>query len=218
MATVIFDFDSTLIELESLEAILAHRVKGQPDLMARLEAITRQGMNGEIAFAESLRRRLDLVAPHREDVLAFGRDRLDLLTDGVARLFAGLRARGVSLKIVSGGLREAILPFARHLGLPDEDVHAVGLLWQADGSFAGIDPNDPFSRSKLAGVTPLAPTWSRPRVVVGDGMTDAHLHREGLAETFIAYTEHVRREAVVATGAPVADSMDRLEHLLEQIL
>lgn len=218
MATVIFDFDSTLIQKESLEEILAFQLRDNPEGMARIEAITREGMEGKIDFAQSLSRRLEIAAPTLADVQGFAAKNQDLWTPGLQTLIASLIDRGVIVRIVSGGLRESILPFGAQVGIPPEQVHAVSLLWDADGRFAGIDPNDSFSQSKVKGVAPLIDAWPGPRVAVGDGMTDYHLKRDGFVDHFIAYTENVRRDAVVALGTPEAASASQLKEHLERIL
>lgn len=215
MACVIFDFDSTLIREESLEVLLAPQLAGQDDKLAALQAITHQGMNGELDFATSLGRRLAIAAPDRATVARYGLAARDKLTPGMPDLITDLRQRGVKVRIVSGGLREAILPVAHHLGLPDDAVHAVQLRWHGDGSFAGVDHEDAFSTGKVAGLRTRAPQWSPPRIVVGDGMTDAAIWQAGLADHFVAFTAHVRRHAVLATGAPEATNVTTLRNLLE---
>jgi len=218
MACVIIDYDSTLIGCESLEEILRPACAQRPGLEEDLRETTRLGMEGRITFQESLRRRLALASPTLADVRAFAAEAERWLTPGFDRVIADLLARGVEVRIVSGGLMEAIAPLAGKLGIPAERVHAVQLQWTSDGGFAGIDPEDRFSRSKLEGAMPLATTWPRPRIAVGDGITDFHLYERGVAEGFIAYTQHVRREAVVAVGAPEARDADQLAALLEDML
>jgi len=215
MATVIFDFDSTLIAVESLEEILASILEDRPQTMAAIEAVTAQGMAGECSFAESLSQRLNLASPNLSQVRAFGERAMRWLTPGLAALIHNLRGKGVDVAIVSGGLREAILPLARHLGLADEAVHAVRLLWDEHGGFAGIDPKDPFSRSKVEGLTEAQPNWQRPVIAVGDGMTDFELYRQGIADHFVAFTRHVKRDAVTAAAPAVAATVKELESELE---
>ena len=72
MGCVIFDFDSTLISVESLDEILSSKVQSNQELTSRLRSITDRGMSGDLPFSESLRLRLELVRPVLEDVRAFG--------------------------------------------------------------------------------------------------------------------------------------------------
>ena len=49
MATVIFDFDSTLITCETLEEVLKEKI-ADPERMQQIKEITEQGMSGKVEF------------------------------------------------------------------------------------------------------------------------------------------------------------------------
>lgn len=216
--TLLLDFDSTLIEVESLEEILKPRLAADLAVAEEFQAITRAGMEGRMSFEQSLQRRLQIAPPNLADVRAFGRKALALLTPGMAAMIANLRRQGAEVRIASGGLREAILPTARRLGIPDDQVHAVRLKWDTSGSFLGTQFDDSFHISKVEGIQCLVNAWPRPIIAVGDGMTDYQIFQHGLADHFVAFTLHVRRAAVVATGAPIAANVDQLTRLLEDLL
>lgn len=213
MSTVIFDFDSTLVDCETLDLMLVENVSTS-DARAQIRRLTDEGMEGRSSFSASLAGRLRIAAPSYAQVAAFGRRAVERTTPGMADLINRMRRSGVRVRIVSGGLFEVIEPVARALGISADHVHAVRLLWTADGAFAGVDPHDPFSVSKSQGIREIARQWSRPIVAVGDGMTDLQLQRDGIADAFVAYTEHVRREAIARAGVPEARSAAELESLL----
>lgn len=215
MGTVVFDFDSTLIRVESLEKILEQRLAGDPEKMARIQAVTDAGMEGRLTFSESLAQRLAIASPSLAEVEAFGREAVSFLTAGMADLCAWLSTRGVALRIVSGGLKQAIVPLAVQLGIAAEDVHAVSLRFEDSGAFAGIDEQDPFSHGKIEGVRARYREWPGPRIAVGDGMTDFALFESGLVDHFVLYTEHVCRQAPAAKAAYHAASADELKQQLE---
>lgn len=218
MPSVIFDFDSTLISVESLEKILFEPLRHNPELLSRIEAITAMGMSGEIGFAESLSRRLALAAPTLSQVTEFGQTAAQYLTTGMADLIANLLDKNVDVRVVSGGLVEAIVPLAATLGILPERVHAVRLTWQPTGEFGGIDLNDPFSHNKLDGFQKIAHRLPKPIVVIGDGMTDFQLASSGLANHFIAYCEHVQRQAVIQAAETTVGSVEELRKELEKWL
>jgi HAD superfamily phosphoserine phosphatase-like hydrolase len=218
VATVLFDFDSTLIDCESLEAILEPALRARPDLRAAIRAITDAGMEGRLPFAESLRRRLELAAPTLANVLAFAGTAHRRLTAGMEAVIAGLAARGADVWIVSGAVREALLPLGRRLGLPEGRILGARLRWNDDGSLLGVDEADGFGRSKVEGVRQLGPRWPAPRIGVGDGMSDYALLEAGLVDRFVAFTGVVRRAPVVATGAPEARNARELADLLDNLL
>lgn len=218
MASVIFDFDSTLIRVESLEEILRPHLEANPKLAEEMETITNRGMEGLISFRESLEQRLAMAQPRLADVQKFGESAKAYLTEGLDQVIIWLQGKGADVHIVSGGLKEAIVPLAAELGMTEDHVHAVALKWQPDGSLEGIDLNDPFSDTKRAGFAQLRPKLASPCIVIGDGYTDFELFNSGLAEHFIAFTAHKRREAVVANNCPEANDKHSLIQLLESFL
>ena len=211
MPTVCFDFDSTLIDRESLDEILAIRLGADEEAAARVKEITDRGMEGEFSFRESMERRLAIAKPTRQDAEAFGEAAIGHLTPGMADLVRDLDAE---VWIVSGGIEEALLPAARMLGIPAERVLGTVVEWGPDGGFARLLRCGP----KAEAVGEVCGNWSRPRIAVGDGMSDYALLEAGCVDRFIAFTQHVRRRKVAATGAPAAADVSELKYLLEQLL
>jgi phosphoserine phosphatase len=198
MATCIFDFDSTLITCESTEKILEKNYGEDTLLMEKISAITCEGMEGKKDFFTSLNERLALAKPHYESVCAFAEEAVSLLTPGVEELIASLRRKGCEVWIVSGAIRDVLLPTAQYLGIPLDRVCGVRVLWDEDGIYKSIDGEDPWSFSKAQGADSIYKRWSLPSIAVGDGMTDYALYEKGYVENFIAYTGNARRESVVA--------------------
>jgi phosphoserine phosphatase len=211
VATVCFDFDSTLIDRESLDVILARRLGSDEEAAARVRAITDLGMAGRFSFRESMELRLAIAKPSREEATRFGEEAVGHLTPGMSELIAGL---GAEAWIVSGGIEEALLPVATHLGIPRDRVLGTQVEWSADGEFGSLRRCGPKSEA----VGRVYRSWSRPRIGVGDGMSDHALLEAGCVDHFIAFTEHARRDAVVATGVPEASNVSELKYLLERLL
>ena len=218
MGALVLDFDSTLTPHESLELYLSRRVDGRADVIDAIEELTRLGMDGAITFRESLERRLHLVAPERDGLVALGHSLAESPTDGMVELVRGVIDRGHEPWIVSGGFVEVLRPMGARLGIPVERVLGVRPLWHDDGSFAGLDPDDGFATSKVLGLREAGIAWPRPAVGVGDGATDLALRSAGLVDQFVAYVEHADRAPVRADADHVAASSAELETLLRSLL
>lgn len=218
VATLVLDFDSTVVSCETLEEILRPKLSAQPDLMVEIERLTREAMAGRMAFGEALEARLKIAAPSRQEVESFGQQLSDKLSRGMAQLIENLQASGTEVWIVSGGLKEALLPVARQLGITEERVCAVTLRWSDTGTLLGLNPDDPFAQSKYAGAKTVAEQWIQPAIGVGDGMTDYELYEKGLVQDFVIYAEHVQRQSVLSTGMPVAKNCEELWKLLHKRL
>jgi phosphoserine phosphatase len=167
-------------------------------------------MEGRIPFRESLGKRLALVRPPLAAVRALGEEAVSWLTPGMEGLLGEVEA---TVWLLSGGIAEALLPVARRLGIPSERVLASRARWSPAGELSGVEAMD-----KVEALRARAPAMERPRVLVGDGMTDYEPFRAGLVDHFVAFTGNVRRAAVVATGAPEAASVDELRYLLARLL
>jgi phosphoserine phosphatase len=204
VGTLILDFDSTLITRESLEELLA---RARPDLAEEIREITAKGMDGRISFKESMEKRLALARPSRAEVEALGREAVAWITPGMEGGW------GAETWIVSGGLTDAVLPVAAQLNIPPARVLATKARWSPKGDLLKVEVRD-----KPEQLRPHAAAMQRPRILVGDGMTDYEPFREGLVDHFVAFTGNVRRTAVVATGAPEARSVAELRRLVAKLL
>lgn len=216
MGSVVFDFDSTLVPVESLEALLAAEDLSA-ETRAEIARLTDAGMTGALSFSESLRARLELARPRRAALDALARRLAAAPTDGAAALIADLHAGGHEVWIVSGGFRDLLVPVGAALGLPEARVHGVASRWAADGSFAGLEPDDAFARSKVEGVRAAGIAFARPAIGVGDGATDLALRDAGLVDVFVAYTEHVARPEVVGRADHEASDMRGLGVLMGKL-
>ena len=95
---VVMDMDSTLINIECIDEIA-----DMQGLKPQVAAITESAMRGEIEFAESLRRRVALLAGLDDSALQRVYDERLQLNPGAERLLGALQARGIKTLLVSGG-------------------------------------------------------------------------------------------------------------------
>lgn len=195
---VIFDCDSTLCAIEGIEVLgAAHH-----DEIARL---TTSAMQGHTALEDVYARRLALARPARRDLDALAEQYVSTLVPDARDVVRALDAEGIDVRIVSGGLRPAVLAVAVALGVPEERVAAVDLQFEEDGSYGGFDASSPLSRSGGKGTVIAAwqPAVPRPSMLVGDGATD--LEARPAVDAFVAFAGVVRRRDVVARADHVID-------------
>src|SRR5574341_1281298 len=144
---IFFDCDSTLTTIEGIDELA--RLKGQYDHIADL---TRRAMEGEIKLEEVFAARLDLLRPTRADLRRIAQAYRDTVVPCAKETIAALRAAGCAVHIVSGGLLPAVQEFARSLGLPARQVHAVpvefdqlsGKWWRYDLDRYGGNPDERY--------------------------------------------------------------------------
>jgi phosphoserine phosphatase len=156
--------------------------------------------------------RLALVLPDRSSIDALANAYLASVAPGAADAIARLHAEGRRVVLVSGGLREAILPIAGSLGIAPHDVQAVSIRFDDEGLYAGYDVASPLATA--GGKRIVAESLDLPRRVlaVGDGATD--LAMRPAVDAFAAFTGFVKRGAVVEGADIVLDSFDQLVELV----
>jgi len=172
---ICFDCDSTISKIEGIDE-LAGRV-GLGEEMSRL---TNAAMNGEVPLEAVYEQRLSLIRPDQVSINWLADLYIAEIVDGVKEVFATLTAQGKELHIISGGLRQSILPLARYLGLPDSHVHAVDIFFHKDGSYRDYERSSPLART--GGKAEICRQLNRSThslVVVGDGKTDMEARQAG---------------------------------------
>jgi phosphoserine phosphatase len=190
-ASVVLDVDSTLCGLEGIDWLAAQRGAGTAGEVARL---TQRAMDGELSLDSVYGARLAQIRPAAPEIASLALAYRRALAAGAPAAVARLVRHGVRVVLVSGGIREAIVPIAAGLRLPPSDVHAVSLRFDASGGYVGFDEASPLAthEGKRAVVERLA--LPGPVLAVGDGATDLAM-RPAVA-AFAAYIGFVRRAAV----------------------
>lgn len=207
--SVILDVDSTLSGVEGIDWLAARRGLAVAEEIADL---TTKAMDGSVPIESLYGLRLALVRPGKAEVAALGKVYRERVAPGAFDAIAELRSAGIVMHLVSGGLREAILPFATWLGFSPAEVHAVGIAFDPAGNFAGWETTSPLATSGGKSVVARALALPAPLLALGDGSTDLALRSAGAA--FAAFTGFVRRETVVAGADHVLESFDQLPPLV----
>jgi phosphoserine phosphatase len=188
--SVIFDCDSTLSAIEGIEELAhAHRTE--------IAQLTEAAMRGEIALEDVYGRRLELVRPTRDQVAALGERYVRTLVTDARETVAALLAESIEVRVLSGGIRQAVVTLALALGLTERAVAAVDVHFDENGDYAGFDESSPLARSggKRTILERWLPELPRPVMLVGDGATD--LEARPPADTFVAFAGVVERPVVI---------------------
>ncbi|MES2860380.1 MAG: phosphoglycerate dehydrogenase [Pseudomonadota bacterium] len=213
--TLIFDFDSTLVRIETLEALADIALEGHADaasIRAQVASLTDRAMAGEIDFGEALRQRLAMLPLTREHVHALADRILDEGTPSVRRNLRFFNENAANLIILSGGFREIIAPVAERLGVSPDRVICNDLIYDAEGRVTGVDDSNPLSHENGKPTVIKVLGLTGPVVMIGDGWNDAEVKLAGAADRFYAFTEIARRDKVVAVADGEAASIDELLH------
>jgi phosphoserine phosphatase len=207
---ICFDCDSTLSAIEGIDELARRR---GPDVLARVAAMTNDAMNGLVPLESVFGRRLEIIRPRREDVAAVGRQYVETVEPTARDTLAGLRDRGWTVVIVSGGFTPAIRPLADFLGV--ERIEAVDLYFSADGGYGGYDAAYPTTRS--GGKPEVIARLRRElqpatTVMLGDGVSD--LETKPVVDRFIGFGRYTVRPRVKSEASAFIHTLGELIGLL----
>ncbi|MFN2635521.1 MAG: HAD-IB family phosphatase [Gemmatimonadaceae bacterium] len=207
--SVVLDVDSTLSGVEGIDWLASLRGK---EVEAWSATLTAEAMAGKLSLDTVYRKRLDVVRPDREEVSELGKVYVSRIAPSASETLRELSKRRIDVAMVSGGLREAILPLAGLLGIKDDRLCAVSIFFDEEGKYKGFDESSPLAsqRGKPKAVQEMK--LAHPILAVGDGMTD--LEMKPAVDGFAAYTGFVRREQVVEGADFVIDTFRALKDLV----
>lgn len=187
---VCFDCDSTLSAIEGIDELASRAGVG-----AEVVALTTAAMNGEVPLEEVYAQRLGIIKPDQAAIAWVAELYIQQVVEGALEVVQALQAQAKQVHIVSGGLRQAILPLAAYLGVSAANVHAVDVVFNSDGSYQGFDANSALAKTggKAKICRQINPSQAR-LVLIGDGQTDLEAQLAGA--TVIGFGGVVARPAV----------------------
>ncbi len=207
--SIILDVDSTLSAVEGIDWLAAQR---GPDVQAWSAALTERAMEGELPIEAVYGERMRIVKPTLPEIQQLGKVYVERMAIRAAETIAELHAHDVEVVMVSGGLREAILPLAGELGVEEGNVYAVSVFFDQHGKYAGFDEASLLTQQSGKRITVGQLDLKGPILAVGDGMTDCEI--KSVVQAFAAFTGFTRREAVIKQADYVLENFDQLRDLI----
>ena len=168
----IFDFDSTLMDGETLE-FLAKEI----GIESKVKSITDKAMRGELDFFESLKERVFFLKGLPIEKVDKICKQLPLM-NGAEETISILKDKGYKVVCFSGGFRNATMLFAEKLGL---DAEFANILHTKDGVLTGqVGGEMMFNDSKgqmILRLQKLLDVSSENTLAVGDGANDLSMFK-----------------------------------------
>jgi phosphoserine phosphatase len=190
MKLAVFDFDSTLMDGETID-FLAKPL----GLEEKVAQITHRAMAGELDFFEALTTRVALLKGLQKSKVEEICRSLPLM-NGASEVVAGLKERDYKVICFSGGFRTATSPASKKLGI---DADFSNILHEENGILTGKVGGDMmFGFSKgdmIVRLQSLLGISREDTVVIGDGANDLSMFAH--ADTRIAFCakEVLKKEA-----------------------
>jgi phosphoserine phosphatase len=200
---VFFDCDSTLTTIEGIDVLAESAGKRW-----RVEVLTQAAMDGQIDLAEVYERRLKAVRPTRSQIREIRNAYKRNPVEDAQAVIAALQELGHEVYIISGGLLEPVREFGLFLGVPKENIRAVGVTYNELSGQWWIGGDEQYmtydegaltvSDGKADIVARLLEGKAGRSLLIGDGSSDLLAGRAvDLFAGFGGVTsrERVRREA-----------------------
>lgn len=206
MKLCVFDFDSTLMNGETIDEIAAAFNK-----KAEIAAITHRAMAGELDFFEALTQRVALLAGLSYETVLNVCHNLPLM-NGAIDTVAALKQRDYKVVIFSGGFHQATSHFKNILGV---DADFANILHQRNGALSGLVGGEMmFSDSKgimLQRVQELLGVSVADTVAVGDGANDAAMFKYAAKKVAFCAKPILKQQANIIVDTQ--DLREILSHL-----
>lgn len=211
--TFVFDFDSTLTQVEAFEELAEVSLKGDPkkkEKIAQIARITDQGVDGDITFTESLEKRLKILNAHRDHLEPLVRRLKRKISTSISRNKEFFKDYADDIYIVSCGFKEFIDPIMASYNIPSERIYANTFKFNRAGRIVGFDRENDLS--KPDGKIDQLKKMELPGEVhmIGDGFSDYQTRAAGIADKFHAFTENVQRKNILDKADHIAPSLDEI--------
>src|SRR3954468_8928558 len=108
-ASVVLDVDSTVAGIEGIDWLAALR---GAEVATQCADLTRQAMDGTIPLEAVYGERLRLIAPTAAEIERLSEAYVSSIAEGCAEAISDMQAAGVRVLLISGGLRQALMPLS----------------------------------------------------------------------------------------------------------
>jgi phosphoserine phosphatase len=206
MKLAVFDFDSTLMDGETIDFLAA-----ELGLKEKVSAITERAMAGELDFFESLTTRVELLKGldySKVDEICHNLPYMP----GAKETIAELKNRGYKVVCFSGGFRNATSYAKEAIGI---DADFSNVLHQRDGKLSGLVGGDmmfDFSKGDMMQrLQTLLGVSIEDTIAVGDGANDKSMFAYANKRVAFCAKEVLKKEANI-----IVDTKD-LTQILDKI-
>lgn len=194
---IVFDFDSTILSIESLDYVLDSLLyKDNITSYNQIKKITDLGMNGMISIKESIEQRLKIYSLTRNDLESFAIKISQYITKGFEDLINELKIKKHKIFIVSGGFDILIDPVRKILDIPMENCFTNKFLFDSSGNISQLVEYPLLYQHGKTIILKELNLLNKETVMIGDGYTDLQVHLDSPEVYFICFTGNKNRNQV----------------------
>lgn len=211
----IFDFDSTLVETESLNDILNISLNNDFEKKKEIEKITKLAMEGKITFKESLETRLKLASIHKDTIDEVIGNIISNITENMESVISNIQKyENTNIYIVSGGFTEIIKPVADILNIQSDNIFANKFIFDKQNNVEGVEDSlllQEAGKAKTIEYCKKMKIISGKSMMIGDGYTDLETYLTNAVDDFVCFCGIVSRGNVENLAPHIANNVKELE-------
>jgi D-3-phosphoglycerate dehydrogenase len=212
----IVDFDSTFVQVEALDELAKISLAKNRDrdkTVARIQDITRQGMEGTLSIDKSLNERIKLLHANRQHLATLTLKLKKSVSPSVKRNKEFFRKNAANIFIVTSGFREYVVPVVKDFGIKETNVLANSFEFDKLGNISAVKKGELLAKPKGKVEAVRRLKLKGEVIALGDGYTDYEMREAKVVNRFFAFTENVERPNVMAKADGVVKSLDEFLYL-----
>ena len=207
---IILDFDSTIIELETIEVLAEFSLEketNQKNIYKEIKDITNLAMSGKLSFSNALEKRVSLLNARKKDV-----DKtIEFLKNKVSPSFKKNKSFFNEIKnncyIVSGGFKEIIIPIIKEFRFFEKNIFANSFIYK-NRKIISVDKENPLAKDN--GKNIIASKINGFNIIIGDGYTDYEVKKYRNAKKFVQFIENINRKSLNNKADLICDDFKKI--------
>ena len=212
----VFDFDSTLTQVEALDVLAEISLANNPDrdkIIKQIQEITDLGIDGDISFTDSLKRRIALLKAKKSDLDILIKRLSKQISKSIERNNDFFIDHSKDIYVISCGFKEFIEPIVAEYIITPDRIYANTFKFDKDDYIIGFDDTNVLSMHN-GKIECLKNMDLKGEIhVIGDGYSDYIMRGAGVAHKFFAYTENIAREKILSIADHITPSLEEFLYI-----
>ncbi len=213
---LIFDFDSTFIQLETIEILAEFALsnnKNKTIILNKIKDITNLAMLGKLSFNKALSKRISMLNLEQSHIKSTS----DFIIKKISKSFISnidfLKNNSNNIYIVSGGFKNIIYSTVKQFNIIESNIYANDFIHK--NNTITINPDNPLSMDN--GKSMIIKNIDGFNIIVGDGYTDYEVKKNGFADIFIQYTENINRKELNDKADFIAENFNEIINFINNV-
>ncbi len=213
---LIFDFDSTFIQLETIEILADFALSNNRDktkILNKIKDITSLAMLGKLSFDKALSDRISMLNLEQSHIKSTS----DFIMQKISKSFNSnidfFKKNSNNIYIVSGGFKNIIYSTVKQFHIMKSNIYANEFLYK--NNKITIDSNNPLSMDNGKGM--VIKNIDGFNIIIGDGYTDYEVKKNGFADIFIQYIENINRKELNDNADFIAENFNDIIHFINNV-